>query len=233
MHRDDLLNKRCAGSRHADDEDRRCIVIADFGRPRDQFWCASSNKAVDFGRECGRVKRSKAAAYNVSRIEMLHGPSVVAEVIGRLSDGEMKAVELRCFQSGRAQHLHHRLQQTIVIARDAAAPGQIVVAAGQLRRHGDGTLKAFAGFVKTAGLGKQISEQILCQGILRILRQRFSQHQFSFLIAILDQQCARLAEAPKTALSSSRRRLSETGDRLIEMAQRVDEIPGAKPRFGQ
>ena len=43
MHGDDLLDKSCAGSRHADDQHRRRIAAAEFVCQRDEFACAAGN----------------------------------------------------------------------------------------------------------------------------------------------------------------------------------------------
>src|SRR5579864_982789 len=70
-------------------------------------------------------------------------------------------------------------------------------------------------------------------GVARIARQRLSQHQFSFLIALLGQQRPRLAQAPEAGLAAGLRRAPETADCLVQMAQGVDQCAGAEPRLGQ
>jgi hypothetical protein len=54
-----------------------------------------------------------------------------------------------------------------------------------------------------------------------------------FLIAILDQQRPRLAEAAEVGSTSAHGRAPETTDRLLAMAQCVDQSAGAEPRLGQ
>jgi broad specificity phosphatase PhoE len=60
-----------------------------------------------------------------------------------------------------------------------------------------------------------------------------SQDFFGFLIAIFNEQRARLAEAAKAAFSSRRGRPAETADRLLAIAQCVDQRAGAEPSLGQ
>ena len=233
MHGDDLLDESCAGPRHADDQHRRRIAAAEFGRPRDQFGRAAGNQAVDLDRERGRVERRRAPAHGVCGVEMLHGQGVVAKIVRRLADREVKPQALRRFQSRRGERGFHPLKQTVVIARDRAAPDQIVVASRQQRRDRDRALEAFAGLVETAELREQIAQQIMRHGVPRIERQRLSQHLFGFLIAILGQQRPRLAKAAEAGLTAGRRRAAETADRLVAMAQCVDQGAGAEPRLGQ
>ncbi|HXC42809.1 MAG TPA: hypothetical protein VNY51_04700 [Candidatus Dormibacteraeota bacterium] len=56
---------------------------------------------------------------------------------------------------------------------------------------------------------------------------------FGFLIAILDQQRSRFAEAAEVRPTSSRGRTPETGDCCLSMAHDVDQSTGAEPRLGQ
>src|SRR5437763_15447573 len=70
-------------------------------------------------------------------------------------------------------------------------------------------------------------------GVLRIVCQRLSQDQFGFVIAILDEQRPRLANAAEAGLTSSCCRTAETADRLVAMAECVDQGAGAEPRLGQ
>ena len=206
---------------------------AEFGRPRDQFGCAAGNQAVDLDGERGRVERRRAPAHGVCGVEMLHGQGVVAKIVRRLADREVKPQALRRFQPRRGQGGFHPLKQTVVIARDGATPDQIVVASRQQRRDRDRAFEAFAGLVETAELREQIAQQIMRHGVPRIERQRLSQHLFGFLIAILGQQRPRLAKAAEAGLTSGRRRAAETADRLVAMAQCVDQGAGAEPRLGQ
>ncbi len=90
---------------------------AEFGRPRDQFGCAAGNQAVDLDGERGRVERPRAPAHSVCGVEMLHGQGVVAKIVRRLADREVKPQALRRFQPRRGQGGFHPLQQTVVIAR--------------------------------------------------------------------------------------------------------------------
>ncbi len=70
-------------------------------------------------------------------------------------------------------------------------------------------------------------------GVLRIGRQRFSQHQFGFVSALFGEQRTRLAQAAEARLASSRCGAAETFDRFVAMAQRVDQRAGAEPRLSQ
>ncbi len=110
MDGDDLLDEGCAGPRHAEDQYRRRIAAAEFGRPRDQFGCAAGNQAVDLDGERGRVERHRAPAHGVCGVEMLHGQGVVAKIIRRLADREVKPQALRRFQSRRGERGFHPLQ---------------------------------------------------------------------------------------------------------------------------
>ena len=174
-----------------------------------------------------------APAHFVGGVEMLHRQGVVAKIVGRFADRQVKPQTLRRFQPRRGERGFHPLKQTVVIARYGTTPDQIVVASRQQRRDRDGALEAFAGLVETAELREQIAQQIMRHGVAWIERQRVSQHLFGFLIAILGQQRPRLAKAAEAGLASGRRRAAETADRLIAMAQCVDQGAGAEPRLGQ
>jgi hypothetical protein len=76
---------------------------AEFGRPRDPFGCAAGNQAVDLDGERGRVERHRAPAHRVCGVEMLHGQGVVAKIVRRLADREVKPQALRRFQPRRGQ----------------------------------------------------------------------------------------------------------------------------------
>ena len=187
MHGDDLLDESCTGPRHADDQHRRRIAAVEFVYPRDPFGCAAGNQVVDLDGERGRVKRRRAPAHGVCGVEMLHGQGVVAKILRRLADREVKPQALPRFQPRRGQGALHRLKQTAVNARDRAAPDQIVVASRQQRRDRDRSFEARTGLVETAELREQIAQQIIRHGVPRIGHQRLSQYLFGFLIAILDQ----------------------------------------------
>ena len=206
---------------------------AEFGRLRDQFGCAAGNQAVDLDRERGRVERRRAPAHGVCGIKMLHGQGVVAKIFRRLADREVKPQALRRFQPRRGQGSFHLLKQTVVIAGDRATPDQIVVASRQQRRDRDRAFEARAGLVEAAEFREQIAQQIVRHGVRWIGYQRLSQHLFSFLIAILNQQRPRLAKAAEAGLATGRRRATETADRLVTMTQFVDQGAGAEPRLGQ
>src|SRR5208282_5090768 len=103
------------------------------------------------------------------------------------------------------------------MARDRAAPDQIVVASRQQRRDRDRAFEACTGLVETAELRVQIAQQIVRHGVPRIRHQSLSQHLFGFLTAILDQQRPRLAKAAEAGLTYGRRRTPETADRLLAM----------------
>jgi len=154
-----------------------------------------------------------------SGVEMLHCQGIVAKIVRRLADREVKPHALRRFEARRLQSGSHPLKQTVVIARDTATPDQIIVASRQQRRDRDRPLEAFSGLVETAELTEQIAQQIVRHGVPRIESQRVSQHLFGFLIAILDQQRPRLAKAAEAGLTSGRRRAAETADCLLAMAQ--------------
>ena len=83
---------------------------------------------------------------------MAHGQGVVAKIIRRLADREVKPVALRRFEPRGGQGSFHSLKQTVVIARDGPTPHQIVVAARQQRCDRDRVFEAFAGLVETAKL---------------------------------------------------------------------------------
>ena len=152
---------------------------------------------------------------------MPHSQSVIAKIVRRLADRKVKPMSLRRFQPRRGQSSLHLFKQTVIIARDAAAADQIVIASRQQRRKRNGALEAFASLVETAKLGEQIAQQIMRHGVLRIARQCLSQYQFGFLIAILGQQRPRLAQSAEAAIPSRRRRAPETADCLVAMAQCV------------
>ncbi len=134
-------------------------------RPRHQFGCAAGNQAVDLDGERRRVERQRAPAHGVCGVEMLHGQGVVAKIVRRLADREVKPQALRRVQPRRGQGGFHPLKQTVVIARDTAAADQIVVASRQQRRDRDRALEAFAGLVETAELREQIAQQIMRHGV--------------------------------------------------------------------
>jgi hypothetical protein len=113
MHGDDLLDQSCAGPRHADNQHRRRIAVAEFGRPRDQFGCA-----VDLDRERGRVERRRAPAHGVCGAEMLHGQGVVAKILRRLADSRGEAAGVAPLPAPEWPGRFHPLKQTVVIARD-------------------------------------------------------------------------------------------------------------------
>ena len=163
---------------------------------------------------------------------MLHGQGVVAKILRRLADREVKPQALPGFQSRRGQGGLHPLKQTVVIARDGATPDQIVAASRQQRRDRDRAFEARAGLVETAEVREQIAQQIIRHRVHRIGRQRLSQRLFGFLISILDQQRPCLAKAAE-AITSGYRCTAETTDRLVAMAQCVGQGPGAEPRLGQ
>ena len=131
--------------------------------------------------ERGRVERGRAPAHGVGGVEMLHRQGVVAKIVRRLADREVKPQALRRFQPRRGEGGFHPLQQTVVSARDGATPDQIVVASRQQRRDRDRAREAFAGLVETAELREQIAEQIVRHGVRRVERQRLPQHLFGFL----------------------------------------------------
>ena len=235
MHGDDLLDQSCAGPRHADDQHRGRIGAAEFGRPRNPFGCTPGNQAVGLGGERGRVEPHSAMAHRVCGVEMLHGQGVVAKILRRLADREVNPQALHRFQSRRGQGGLHRLKQTVVvvIARDRAAPDQFVVASRQHRRDRDRAFEACTSLVETAELSEQIAQQIISHGVPRIGHQRLSQYLFGFLIAILGQQRPRLAKAAEAVPISGRCRAPETADRLVAMAQRIEQGAGAEPRLSQ
>jgi hypothetical protein len=164
---------------------------------------------------------------------MLHRQGVVPKILCRLADREVKPQALPRFQPRRGQGGFHPLKQTVVITRDGATPDQVVVASSQQRRERDRVLEASAGLVETAELREQMAKQIMRQGVPRIERQRASQHQFGFLIALLGQQGPRFTEAAEASLTSGRRRASETANRLGAIAQGVEQGTGAEPCLGQ
>ena len=190
-------------------------------------------RLVDLDGERGRVERQRVPAHGVCGVEILHGQGVVAKIIRRFAQREVEPHTLGRFQSRRGQRGFHPFQQTVVIARDPAAPYQIVIASRQQRRDRDRAFEALAGLVETAELREQIAQQIMRHGVPRIVRQRPSQHLFGFLIAVLGQQRPSLAQPAEAAVASGRRRAAETADRLLTMAQRVDQGAGAEPRLGQ
>jgi hypothetical protein len=164
---------------------------------------------------------------------MLHGQGVVAKILGRLTNREVKPLPLHRFQPRRGKRGIHPLPQTVIIAGDGATPDQVVVASRQQWRDRNRALEAFAGLVETAELREQIAQQIMCQGVRRIVRQCLSQCLFGFWIAILGQQRPRLAQAAEAGLTSGRRGAAETANRLVTMAQGVDQRAGAEPCLGQ
>src|ERR1035441_8437434 len=70
-------------------------------------------------------------------------------------------------------------------------------------------------------------------GVLRIERQRLSQHLLGFLVAILGQQGACLAQTAEARFTSSCRCAAKTTDSLVSMAQGVSQRAGPEPRLGQ
>ena len=60
-----------------------------------------------------------------------------------------------------------------------------------------------------------------------------SEYQFGFFLAILRQQRPCLAKAAEPGLTSGRRRAAETAERLVAMAQCVDQGAGAEPGLRQ
>ena len=66
-------------------------------------------------------------------------------------------------------------------------------------------------------LRKQVSQQIMRQGVPRIARQGVSQHLLGFPIAILNQQRPRFAEAAEAGIAAGRCRAAKAADRLIAM----------------
>src|SRR5580658_540797 len=52
-------------------------------------------------------------------------------------------------------------------------------------------------------------------------------------MAIPGQQRPRFAQAPEAVPIASRRRAPETADRLVAMAQRIEQGAGAEPRLSQ
>src|SRR5579862_804746 len=164
---------------------------------------------------------------------MLHGQAVVAKILRRFANSQVNPLALTRFQSWRGQGGLHLLKQTIVIARNRAATDQLVVAPRQQWRDGYRAFEACAGFVEAAELRKKIAEQLISHAVPGIGHQRLSQHLFGFLIAILDQQRPRLTQPAEVGSASGRRRAAETTDRLVEMAENVDQSTGAEPRLGQ
>jgi hypothetical protein len=158
MHRDDLFDESCARPRHADDEYGCRIAAAEFGSARHEFACAAANQAIDLEGERDRIERLRAAAHGIGRVEMLHGQGIVAQIVRRLADREVKPQALRCFQPRREQCGFHPSKQILVIARDPAAPDQIIVASRQQRRDRDRALKAFAGLVEMAKLREHTAQ---------------------------------------------------------------------------
>ena len=96
---------------------------------------------------------------------MLHGQGVVAKILSRLADREVKPQALRRFQPRSGQSGLHPLKQTVVIARDRTTADQIVVAPRQQRCDGDRAFEACTGLVKAAELREQTAEQIIGHGV--------------------------------------------------------------------
>src|SRR5882757_4697621 len=103
----------------------------------------------------------------------------------------------------------------MVILRDGTTAHQVVVASRQQRRDVDGALQAVPRLVETAMFGQQIAEQIERHRVRRVEDERLAKYLFGFRIAILGQECPRLAETAEAGFRSARRGPAEAADGLV------------------
>jgi hypothetical protein len=86
---------------------------------------------------------------------------------------------------------------------------------------------------ETTELGEQVTEQVVRHGVGRIEHERLSQHPFGFDVAIFGQERPCRAEASESRLRSRRCRAAKTADRLVAVAQCVDQCASAEPGLRQ
>ena len=91
--------------------------------------------------------------------------------VSRFPQGEVNPHTMGRLQARRVESRLHGGDQIRVGTCNRATTDEIVVASRHQWRECDRALEAFAGLFETAGLGEQIAEQVLRQGIGGILRE--------------------------------------------------------------
>src|SRR5579859_7526645 len=89
------------------------------------------DQVVDPRLEPGLVKADEAIAHPLGCVELTHGPLVVAEILGCLTQREVYTDPLRWLEGRRFQRLAHVSDQPSVLGTEATAAGDVVITTGK------------------------------------------------------------------------------------------------------
>jgi hypothetical protein len=113
--RDDALDERGSRARHSEDENRRLVVPSEGRVLGEEVAREPCDEPVDAARKLAPVERCDRVPYPVGGVEVFHRGAVVAQIVERLTRGEVKHHPLALRKVASFEALDNALQDGPVV----------------------------------------------------------------------------------------------------------------------